>query len=586
MHRFMQRPLLTGGMAVALLVATWPGTLRSQEPSPKPSALIVPINGTVKLQMSTKKAIRTVTNPKENAVNIRTVVGDPTTILVIGQQPDVTRLELVDVDGAREVVEVIVQADIEYLRTQLRRALPTANVTPIPTSNNTVILSGTVTRAEDVAIIRGLVQSVGFQYIDAMRVGGVQQVQLDVIVVQVSRTDLRTMAFNFLTNSRNFFFGSTVGNAVANPIATGATGLSPALVGQTLTGLPGAPNGFPTNILTGVLHNGWGFLAFLEALRQENLLKLLAEPRLVTLSGRPASFLVGGEQAIPVPAGLGQIGVQFEEFGTRLNFIPIVLGNGRIHLEVEPEVSNLNPAAGVSINGTTVPGRSTNRVNTTVELESGQTFVIGGLIQHQVQASMLKVPILGDIPFLNPFFSSKSYQETEEEVLVIVTPWLVDPESCDQRPKILPGEETRRPDDFELFLEGIIEAPRGPRQACQDHCYVAPYKSSPSNNTFPCAGPTALNGGGCGKGGCGMNGSALPPGGSIYGQTSPSSQMVPPGSLMSAPPGFVPGTGPMPRTDGGTFGARTQPGAPGGEETSSPPVNEPPAASGPVGGPP
>jgi pilus assembly protein CpaC len=574
-------------MVVALLVATWPGTLRSQElaPAPKPSALIVPINGTVKLQMSTKKPIRTVTNPKENAVNIRTVVGDPTTILIIGQQPDVTRLELVDVDGAHEMVEVIVQADIEYLRTQLRRALPTANVTPIPTSNNTVILSGTVTRAEDVAIIRGLVQSVGFQYIDAMRVGGVQQVQLDVIVVQVSRTDLRTMNFNFLVNSRNFFFGSTVGQAVNNPIAVGATGLSPAFLGQTLTGIPGAPNGFPTNILTGVLHNGWGFLAFLEALRQESLLKLLAEPRLVTLSGRPASFLVGGEQAIPVPAGLGQIGVQFEEFGTRLNFIPIVLGNGRIHLEVEPEVSNLNPAAGVSINGTTVPGRSTNRVNTTVELESGQTFVIGGLIQHQVQASTLKVPILGDVPFLNPFFSSKSYQETEEEVLVIVTPWLVDPESCDQRPKILPGEETRRPDDFELFLEGIIEAPRGPRQAGQNHHYVAAFKNSPSNTTFPCAGPTAVNGGGCGKGGCGMNGSALPPGGSIYGQTSPASPMVPPGSLLGAP-GLMPGAGSMPRMDGGAFGARTQPGAPGGEETSSPPVNDPSAASGSIGGPP
>jgi pilus assembly protein CpaC len=359
--------------------------------------------------------------------------------------------------------------------------------------------------------------------------------------------------------------------------------LAPAFLGQTLTGIPGAPNGFPTNILTGVLHNGWGFLSFLEALRQENLLKLLAEPRLVTLSGRPASFLVGGEQAIPVPAGLGQIGVQFEEFGTRLNFIPIVLGNGRIHLEVEPEVSNLNPAAGVSINGTTVPGRSTNRVNTTVELESGQTFVIGGLIQRQVQASTLKVPILGDVPFLNPFFSSKSYQETEEEVLVIVTPWLVDPESCDQRPKVLPGEETRRPDDFELFLEGIIEAPRGPRQVCQEHHYVAAYKNGPSANTFPCAGKGVNGAGGCGTGGCGMNGSALPPGGAIYGQTSPSPAMVPPGSLMSAP-GLMPGVGPAPRMDGGTFGARTQPGAPGAEETSSPPVSDPSAAPGPVGG--
>ncbi len=164
--------------------------------------MIVPINGTVKLQMSKKQKIRTVTNPKENAINIRTVVGDPTTILIIGQQPDVTRLELEDTDGNKESYEVIVQADIEYLRTQTEAAPCRRPMSrSFPTSNNTVILSGTVTRAEDVAVIRGLVQSIGFKYIDGMRVGGVQQVQLDVIIVQVSRSDLRNLTFNFLGSS-------------------------------------------------------------------------------------------------------------------------------------------------------------------------------------------------------------------------------------------------------------------------------------------------------------------------------------------------------------------------------------------------
>jgi pilus assembly protein CpaC len=574
MHRSIGRaPLLLGGMVIALIATARPGTAHAQEPSPKPSALIVPINGTIKLQMSTKKPIKTVINPKENAINIRTVVGDPTTILIIGQQPDVTRIELEDVDGNKETYEVIVQADIEYLRTQMRRAVPTANVTPIPTSNNTVILAGTVTRAEDVTIIRGVVQSVGFQYIDAMRVGGVQQVQLDVIIAQVSRSDVRSMAFNFFTDSSNFFLASTVGQAIANPSTLGSSTTFANL--GALQAVPGAPNGNPTNFLFGVVHNSWGFLGFLEALRQENLLKLLAEPRLLTLSGRPASFLVGGEQAIPVPAGLGQIGVQFEEFGTRLNFIPIVLGNGRIHLEVEPEVSNLNPAAGVSISGTIVPGRSTNRINTTVELESGQTFVIGGLIQHQIQASTNKVPILGDLPFLGAFFSSKSYSDTEEEVLVIITPWLVDPESCDQRPKILPGEETRRPDDFELFLEGIIEAPRGPRQVCQNHRYVAAYKNSPSTTLFPCAG----KGQGCGVGG----GGSLP---SFDGRTNPAAPMLPPSALLQAPqmsPGqAAPVSAPFPQN--GPLGVRPQPMPAGAEETASPGVNDPAATTRPAGG--
>jgi pilus assembly protein CpaC len=507
MHRKMVRPRWLWSGVLLALVLSGPAAVWGQDPPappPRPGALIVPINGTVRLQMSTRKPIRQVINPKDSAVNIRTVIGDPTTVLVIGQQPDVTRIELEDVDGKREVYEVIVQADIEYLRTQLRRGVPTASLEPIPTSNNTVILAGTLARAEDAPIAVNIAQSIGFQVINAMRVGGVQQVQLDVAVVSVDRTQFRAMAFNFLLNSKNWFLGSTVGNAVGQPglVGVGAP-LGPTFLGQALSGVPGVPNGQPTNILTGVIHSGWGLLIFLQALKNEAVTKLLAEPRLVTLSGRPASFLAGGEQAVPVPAGLGQIGVQFEEFGTRLNFIPIVLGNGKIRLEVEPEVSRLDPAAGTSINGTVVPGRVTDRVNTTVELEDGQTFVIGGLIQHNMQAAIERVPVLGEIPYLATFFTSKSITETEEELLILVTPHLVDAESCAQRPNILPGQETRSPDDCELFLESILEAPRGPRTACEGGTYVAPYKNSPSASVYPCYGGLGGHGGpGCGANGC------------------------------------------------------------------------------------
>jgi pilus assembly protein CpaC len=570
----------------------WSDPVPAQEPSPQPSALIVPINGTIKLQMSKKQKIRTVTNPKENAINIRTVVGDPTTILVIGQQPDVTRIELEDTDGNKETYEVIVQADIEYLRTQMKRAIPTANVTPIPTSNNTVILSGTVTRAEDVSVIRGLVQSVGFRFIDAMRVGGVQQVQLDVIVAEVSRTDLRAMGFNILGSGRGFFTSNTTGNTVAQPATVGSG--APFSSGGAILGTPGTANGNPTNLLLGVVHNTWGLQNYLQLLHQNQLLKLLAEPRLTTLSGRPASFLVGGEQAIPVPAGLGQIGVQFEEFGTRLNFIPIVLGNGRIHLEVEPEVSNLDSAAGVSINGTTVPGRATNRVNTTVDLESGQSFVIGGLIQHQVQASINKIPCLGDMPYFGAFFRNVEYQDTEKEVLVIVTPWLVDPESCDQRAKMMPGEETRNPDNSELILEGIIEAPRGPRQPWQNHHYVPAWKNSPSAAVFPCAGKGYCGVGGCGVGACGAScgagGCAGAAGDSTgFGPTNGGATMQTPASLMTAPPATAtpPAAGTPPTAAGSASAAPTD--SPvrqaGHKELSWPPLNDMSASAPPRGQP-
>src|SRR5262249_33249707 len=155
------------------------------------------------------------------------------------------------------------------------------------------------------------------------------------------------------------------------------------------------------NLVLGLVNDEQAFFGFLQALRNEGIAKILAEPRLVTLSGRPASFLDGGEQAVPVPAGLGQVGVQFEEFGTRLNMLPVVLGNGKIHLEVEPEVSTLDAAAGVAIGGTggvNVPGRLTQRVHTTVEMEDGQTLLIGGLIQHTANGNTTKVPILGDLP--------------------------------------------------------------------------------------------------------------------------------------------------------------------------------------------
>ena len=242
------------------------------------------------------------------------------------------------------------------------------------------------------------------------------------------------MNFDFLTDSKNFFLGSTIGGAVAQPplVGIGSTNLNAAQFGQVLSGSPGSS----TNLLFGVLHNRWGFLGFLQALRNEGVTKSLAEPTMTTLSGRPASFLVGGEQAIPVPAGLGQVGVQFEEFGTRLNFVPIVLGNGKIHLEVEPEVSRLDAANGTVDRRHRVPGRVTSRVNTTVELEDGQTFVIGGLIQHDVTGDGPEDagPGRPAVPGRRPSAASHT-RRPKRKCVILVTPHLVDAEDCSQAPK-------------------------------------------------------------------------------------------------------------------------------------------------------
>jgi pilus assembly protein CpaC len=325
------------------------------------------------------------------------------------------------------------------------------------------------------------------------------------------------MNFNFFQTSRNETVGSVLSNLITIP-PNGPIQRDPAgNLFFTLT--------FPHSSFIGVL----------EALEQENLAKILAHPRLVATSGNLASFLDGGEQAVPVPAGLGQVGVQFEEFGTRLNFLPIVLGNGRIHLEVEPEISTLDPSAGVSIaNSANVPGRATQRIHTTVELESGQTFVIGGLIQKITTGAATRIPVLGQLPFVGALFSNKSSVEDEVELVVMVTPHLVDAQSCDQVVKVLPGQESRSPDDFELFLEGILEAPRGPREVFQGKRYVPAFRNGPTANLFP-VGPS--------RGGAGVPGSD-------HGMTISNHSSGAPAAPGALPPG-IGAPAPSPASNGG-----------------------------------
>jgi pilus assembly protein CpaC len=490
-------------LAVLSCGAVGAGPAAAQE-GPAPS-LVVPINGTKKLQMSGKQLIKTVQNQDPNVARISPIQDDPTAVLITGVMAGTTRVTLTDKDNKSEAFDVVVQLDVQFLRKVLQDTVPSANIIPIPVGTGSIILSGTVAKPEDLPIIESVARSImgNIQLTNALRIGGVQQVQLCVSVAAVARSQLRQMSFEFIRTGPNNGFASTLGGL---PTFTSTVGpINPTALNSVIS------SGAPGNLFYGILTPQHGFFGWLEALRTESLTKALANPTLVTISGRPASFLAGGEQAIPVPAGLGQVGVQFEEFGTRLNFLPIVLGNGKIHLEVEPEVSDLNAAFGTSIAGTIVPGRTTQRVHTSVEMETGQTLAIGGLIQRKITASATKIPIAGDLPFIGVLFRAETYSEEEDELLVLVTPHLIDPLACNQLPKYLPGEETRSPDDFELFLEGILEAPRGPRQTCPNGLYQAAWKNGPTATDYPC-GPTNCGArgicdcanGACGAGGCGV----------------------------------------------------------------------------------
>jgi pilus assembly protein CpaC len=575
--------LVLSGVLVACAQAQEgaPPAQAEQPPAPKngappppegPGLLVIPLGGSRPLQFigPDKKphVIKAAILQNETIARVLADPLNPTRVIILGLQRGRTTITLTDVDGKAQVTDIAVEFDIELLRRTIRRIAPTSNVEPILIGGNTLILTGTVERPEDIEIILrtaqtliGVVTAVptvpvqgapppgsapeggppptegqpregrdatgghwvtagpfvtggavgpslvagGPQVINAMRVGGVPQVQLCVVVARVARTELRRMSFDFINDGVHHVFASTVGGGFVIP-STGISGTFPG--GPTITNMVGSPNQTPANFFLALFNPEQDFFGLLQALRSESLAKILTEPKLVTLSGRPATLLSGGQQAIPQPGGLGTISVTYKDFGTQLNFLPVVLGNGKIHLEVEPEVSTLDAAFGTSIQGTTVPGFALQRVHTTVELEDGQTFAIGGLIERLVTADTTKVPILGDLPFLGAAFSTKSFSEEEDELVVLVTAHLIDPMSCDQVPKVLPGEETRTPDDFEFFLEGILEAPRGPREVCPNKHYVPAFKNGPTAVKYPCAGGR----GGCASGSCGAGvPAAVPP---------------------------------------------------------------------------
>jgi pilus assembly protein CpaC len=194
---------------------------------------------------------------------------------------------------------------------------------------------------------------------------------------------------------------------------------------------------------------------FIRALQENGLLRILAEPNLVSLNGQPASFLAGGEIPIPITTD-ERIKIEYKEFGVRLNFTPAIISDGRIRLHLSPEISEPDFANSVVFSGISIPGFSTRRLDTTVELGSGQTFAVGGLLSERVRAVSRQVPGLGNIPVLGALFRSVDYQTDESELVVLVTPELVEPVSPDQITH-QPGANYVEPNDFELYLFGALE---------------------------------------------------------------------------------------------------------------------------------
>lgn len=563
--RLMARGLLSAGLAAAgsVVCAQVPEAVPAGIPAAAtPTANIksetVVVGGTIRLRLSTGKPIRSVVNDKEGIARVQTVANDNTAVVVVGLSAGSTRVSLTDIDGKTEVFDIYVQLDVEAVNGAIRNLFPTASVKAIVAGTNVIVLSGNVAHPEDiesiVRIAQGVLGNVGapaaaggaqgttIQVVNAMTVGGLKQVQLDVTIASVNRTEARRRNSSFIVGGNTVSTGSILPGLFAtqggqtDAAAAAGVGIIPSAIFTTSLPTSGTAG---SNIAFGVVPANFNFL--LQALKNEGLAKVLSEPKIVTTSGHPATFLSGGRQAVlSTSSGINGPGVTFEQVGTQVQCLPIVLNNGRVFLEVRPLVRAVNNGLGINTAFGFVPGFDEQGIETRVTLDPGHTLAIGGILQNTVQASNDKVPIVGELPYLGFFFSRVEYVEQEQELVVLVTPYLVDPMDCRQAPCKLPGMETRKPDDYEVYLETILEAPRGQRDVFVDKKYKAPYLNDPSATVYPCGGSRAGANGACGTGGGCATGNCASPAPAHAPIYVPHSAPVPPAVQAQGVPALAP----------------------------------------------
>jgi pilus assembly protein CpaC len=364
-------------------------------------------------------------------------------IQIFARKAGVTQLNFWTEDDQVSTVDVIIYGDAQELSMILAGEFPTSAVRVKPLSQS-VIISGVVDDPSHVSRIVQIAEDYYPKVINQLSVGGVQQVMLRVKVFEVSRTKLRQLGIDFAAFNGDDSFISSI------------SGLISATAGNVRTA--------GDSIAFGVVDGSSSFFGAIDALRQNNLMKILAEPDLVTVSGRAASFNAGGEFPILVPQSLGTVSIEYKRFGTQVDFVPIVLGNGMIRLEVKPRVSEIDNTRSVTINNTTIPGLRVREVDTGVEMRAGQTLALAGLLQTRTEAENRGIPWVSDLPIIGSAFRRVQHTDNEIELLILVTPEFVEPMDPHEVPACMPGTTTASPNDWELYMRGYMEVPKcGPR---------------------------------------------------------------------------------------------------------------------------
>ena len=387
-----------------------------------------------------------------NAEVAEAVAVSKTEVLINGKAPGDTTLVLWDLKGERAMYTVHVTSSDsrpEAVRAELQRELSGENVS-FDFSNGTVFLRGLVNDVTAADRAMAIASTLG-KVVNLLNVKVPEaepQILLKVRFANVDRSAAQQLGFNLVSTGAT----NTIG------------GITPGQFGQQPTfdfTRDPIPTTFTDLLNVFLLRRDLNLGAEIQALEQKQVVQILAEPNLLTVSGRPASFLAGGEFPYPTlqggGAGVGQITIQFREFGIRIHFEPTITPRGTIRLAVTPEVSSLDYANGLTVSGYTVPGLDVRRVQTEVDLESGQSFVIAGLLDNRTTQNLSKIPGLGDIPLLGKLFQSRTIQKTNTELLVLVTPELVRPIPAGSK-----GPEIKMP---KPFLKGT--APAAPQNPVQ-----------------------------------------------------------------------------------------------------------------------
>ncbi len=431
----MMNSKLVHKLCFLLAIGTLAAAQTSPAPAPPPEGETVHVLVGKSVIINVQAPLTRVLSSNPNVVE--TMATSPTQVVVEGKAAGSSSLILWDASGRSQVLDVAVDLDIAGLRNAIQRSYPKEQL-DVEADAGRLVLTGTASNAHIVEDLNKMAGAYSAQVVNSVRVplAHERQVVLEVKFAEVDRTALLQLGANYFTPgvghttgtlSTGQFGGTSIQTSSATTTTAGTT---------TQTSITATP---PTLNITNPLNlflfrSDINFGVAIQALQARDVLEILAEPNLMAISGQKATFLAGGEFPFPIiqgTTGLPTVTISFRPFGVKLDFTAFVQDDNTLRLHVAPEVSTLDFSNALTLSGFTVPAISTRRAETEIELKDGQSFGIAGLLDRRAQTQLNKVPGIGDIPILGQLFRSRSINKNNTELLVLVTPHIVDPVHVD-----------------------------------------------------------------------------------------------------------------------------------------------------------